>query len=87
MVEDMATAPVGFNYHFTLVRWVHPEPSPFEANGTDAHAWATKQVNHHRLFEDDHVIIIVVVVVVVVVVLLLLLLLAFMLVLNNVATK
>jgi hypothetical protein len=65
MVEDMATAPVGFNRHFTLAWWVRPEDSLGEANGTGAHAWATKQVNHHRLFHDDHVIIIVLVVVVV----------------------
>jgi hypothetical protein len=63
MVEYMATTPVGFNSHFTLVWSVRPEQSPIEANGTDAHAWATQQVNHHRVFEDDHVIIIVVVVV------------------------
>jgi hypothetical protein len=62
----MATAHVGFNRHFTLVRWVRPEESLGEANGTGAHAWATKQVNHHRLFEDNHGIIIIIVVVVVV---------------------
>jgi hypothetical protein len=67
MVKDMATASVRYNSHVTLVWWVRPEQSPFEANGTDAHDWATQQVNHHRVFEDDHVIIIVVVVVVVVV--------------------
>jgi hypothetical protein len=68
MVEDMATAHVGYNRHFTLVGWVRPEQSPLEANGTEAHAWSTKQVNHHRLFDDDHVIIIIIIIVVVVVV-------------------